>query len=192
MNLLKKIIYMLLISITFSCSEKELNNRINDSNVQNKNNELTKDSSFFAIIEYDSLNPIFSNFEINNAYPSKFNFTEIIKVDSILKGSITDYNNTKAIERFNIYKNKSSLNGATIDNFKIDLKNFKVQYVPLNHYKSDKIVFVNCFCKDFDTQNKSNWKKEIVHVLDGGNCFFNVKINLTKRTYFQFSVNSNG
>lgn len=69
----------------------------------------------------------------------------------------------------------------------IDLKNYKRQYFPYINEWGEKLVWINCFCKsDF---NFNDWKKEIVIVADGGSCFFNVTINLTKKKYEQFSTN---
>lgn len=55
----------------------------------------------------------------------------------------------------------------------------------------DKIVWINCFCKSREGDFK-NWKKDIIQVKDGGNCFLNVTVNITKRSYTSFMVNGNG
>ncbi len=31
-----------------------------------------------------------------------------------------------------------------------------------------------------------DWKSKVVYVMDGGACYFNVRINLTKGSYFRF------
>lgn len=51
--------------------------------------------------------------------------------------------------------------------------------------KGEKEVWINCFCVDV----RRDWKKQIVEVYDGGNCFFNLKINLNKSQYYELSVN---
>lgn len=72
----------------------------------------------------------------------------------------------------------------------IDLKNYKRQYIPFVNSKGEKKVYINCFCIldcGFDY-----WKKSLVHVDDGGSCFFQVTINLTTLEYEQFGTNGYG
>ncbi|AEV98146.1 hypothetical protein A4D02_33690 [Niastella koreensis] len=79
------------------------------------------------------------------------------------------------------------LTNCVQNNKDIDLKNgkYKRQYVAVTNDKGEKIVWVNCFCHvdGFD------WKKSIVMVSDGGSCYFNVEINLTRGEYNGFWVN---
>ena len=69
--------------------------------------------------------------------------------------------------------------------FIIDLNRYKRQYVAVLNHQGEKEVWINCFC---DTQNQ-NWRKQIIQVLDGGNCYFNLKMNLTTRKYYNLMVN---
>ncbi len=62
------------------------------------------------------------------------------------------------------------------------------QFVGFVDANGDKIIWVNCFCKGEESSFK-NWKNRVVFVSDGGNCFFNVKINITKNTYYDLMVN---
>jgi|SRR5271169_1037639 len=66
-----------------------------------------------------------------------------------------------------------------------DLKNYKCQYVPILNGENQREVWVNCFCQTMDI----NWKSKIVQIMDGGTCFFNVRINLAKGSYFNLYVN---
>ena len=52
----------------------------------------------------------------------------------------------------------------------------------------DKVLWVNCFCMAESVVLKK-WKTDIVYVADGGNCFFNVKINLKSKQYYGLIVN---
>ncbi len=56
----------------------------------------------------------------------------------------------------------------------------------IKNVKGEKEVWVNCFCS---VQYMDYWKKQVVFVKDGGNCFFNVKINITKKSFSDFEVN---
>ena len=64
------------------------------------------------------------------------------------------------------------------------------QFVGATDASGDKIIWVNCFCKKEESVFK-NWKNSIIHVADGGNCFFHVKINITKNTFLDLMVNGN-
>ena len=62
---------------------------------------------------------------------------------------------------------------------------YRKQFVPVINRKGEKEVWVNCLCDDDD----DDWKKGIIMVDDGGNCYFNLKINLTKKTFSQIMIN---
>lgn len=66
---------------------------------------------------------------------------------------------------------------------KID-KNYKVQLVPVINEKGEKEVWINCFCS-----SHGDWRKGIIMVDDGGSCFFNLKINLSKSIAYELTVN---
>lgn len=69
-----------------------------------------------------------------------------------------------------------------------NLEDYDRQFVGAIDENGDKIIWINCFCKKEEGSFKK-WKEEIVHVADGGNCFFNMKANITKNTYTDFIVN---
>ena len=60
------------------------------------------------------------------------------------------------------------------------------QYVAGINGNGDKIVWINFFC---GPPKKKNWKNEIIMVADGGSCYFNLKVNLTEKKYYEYSVN---
>ncbi len=70
----------------------------------------------------------------------------------------------------------------------IILSEYRRQYIAYINQKGEKLVWVNCFCE----QNFNDWKKAIVRVMDGGRCFFNVKINLTRKTFEDLMINGVG
>ncbi len=72
--------------------------------------------------------------------------------------------------------------------FKRKLEDYNRQFVGGEMESGDKIIWVNCFCSS-ESENMKNWKKEIILVADGGNCFFNVKINLKNKAYYDLLVN---
>jgi hypothetical protein len=70
----------------------------------------------------------------------------------------------------------------------IKLTNYKRQYVCGINKEGDKIVWVNCFCSD-SKEHLRYWKQQVVFVMDGGDCYFNLKINLSKKTKYDIMVN---
>lgn len=65
------------------------------------------------------------------------------------------------------------------------------QYVGAIDSAGDKIIWINCFCKS-EVDHFKEWKNKLAMVKDGGNCFINVTVNLTKNDYTRFDVNGNG
>ena len=79
----------------------------------------------------------------------------------------------------------SSTNGRE---FFINLATYQKQYVPVINEAHQKEVWVNAFCY---VKGAEKWKKELMRdEEESGKCFFNVKINLTQKTYNSFVVNS--
>ncbi|RDC65310.1 hypothetical protein [Adhaeribacter pallidiroseus] len=84
--------------------------------------------------------------------------------------TIEDYN-TKVNEGFK--KRGESRRYAKMYQIR-DLKNYKIQYVPYLNEKREKEIWINGFCDSFN----KDWRKEIIHVFDGGNCYFTIRLNL--------------
>ena len=112
---------------------------------------------------------------------TEFKTTELTKADLKL---IDDLLN-EAVNDFNETQEKRQKDGDTFGSF-IDLKKYKRQYIPQENKNGTREVWVNCFCRSHDDKK---WQNELVMVRDGGNCFFNLKIDLTNKKYFEFSVN---
>jgi hypothetical protein len=73
-----------------------------------------------------------------------------------------------------------------INDYVIDLKCYYRQYIVVYNKRGEKEVWVNCFC---NIQSLNNWREKAVIVMGGGNCFFNVRINLTRKSFSDFMVN---
>lgn len=56
------------------------------------------------------------------------------------------------------------------------LRTYKFQLIPYLNENGQKLVWVNAFC----SKENDNWKSEPVIVSDGGDCYFNLTINLSK------------
>jgi hypothetical protein len=60
---------------------------------------------------------------------------------------------------------------------------YKRQYMGLIE-NGEQVIYANFFCSDHE-----NWQEEIVFVLDGGDCYFQVKYNPQTDEFYDLSVN---
>ncbi|MCB2195382.1 MAG: hypothetical protein KQH79_05960 [Bacteroidetes bacterium] len=67
------------------------------------------------------------------------------------------------------------------------VKEYYRQYSFFIDQYNDKIVYINAFCGE--PKYPCDWKNEFMDVLDGGDCYWSIQINLTKESYFDFIVN---
>jgi hypothetical protein len=66
-------------------------------------------------------------------------------------------------------------------------KSYYRQYVGYIDNKGDRIILINAFCEPFN--EKRDLKTDWVFILDGGSCFYQIKINLSTLKCFDFFVN---
>lgn len=131
------------------------------------------DTSLISIIQFDNS----TGWLFDKTYsPTTLNQSDIKKIELLLTNCVDDYNK-KLSDNHKQY-------------FSIDLikKRYKRQYVAVVNKKGEKLVWVNCLCQ---THN-DNWRTSIILVDDGGNCYFNLKINLTKEKCYDLMVNGLG
>ncbi len=114
----------------------------------------------YMIIGYQEKYNIFKN-----SKPTELNEQEISNLNRILEDALSQYNLSKTS--------------------KFDLNDYKRQYVPVINDLGEKEVWINCLCN----QNNENWKNGIILVEDGGSCYFNLKINLSKSKYYDLIIN---
>ena len=161
-------------------------------------NDLTKSNSLdtLAIIDkaiLDSVDFVVLNvdtLETQHIFPSTYTSTdliegEIIKCEKLLKSYILDYNK-EAIMRFDLIKKKYPNQRFYSKDFTIELKDYGRQYIAALSDKGDKVVYVNCYCNPAEFSYRD---KELVDVDDGGNCYFDFKVDLNKNEIFDFATN---
>ena len=110
------------------------------------------------------------------------NSSELVQIEEILLQAIRD-------DKFNFLKTKRI----------VELKKkYYRQYLCYTNESGEKIVYINSMCElftDYDKDNKPikfDWKTKMVDVSDGGECYWNIKINLTNKTYFDLIINGYG
>ena len=121
------------------------------------------DTSQYAVVKYDDRYQIF-----HNAMPASISTEEIDTVLNLLKDGISKYNNS------------TKKNDLMIRN----MHQYKIQLVPVLNIRGEKEIWVNGLCE----VSGNSWKHQIIYVLDGGNCYFNAKINLTTKKVYEIGI----
>lgn len=174
-----KTICILLLLATGANSCTQPNNETQNSTHQSTMT-LTTDS-IVAVLPYT---PQFQPLLPNAKDTVSLNERELADIDKIVNACITEYNGYQSRE----YELMIQHGSAPIDksDMLIQLSKYKRQYIAFINDKNEKEIWVNCFC---DQLYDSKWRKELVLVKDGGNCYFNLKVNLTSYSYYNLSVN---
>ncbi|MDL2313262.1 hypothetical protein LJC68_10350, partial [Bacteroidales bacterium OttesenSCG-928-B11] len=169
------LIFLLTISIT-SCGQANTSKE----NPNKQTGKIELDSSIIAIFPFNTT----QHWIFRNNKQVDLTSDDLQKIETILTECLNDYN-AEQEGKFREINDKHPEHKLNKKNFVIDLKRYKRQYVATENSKGEKEVWINCFC---DTWGK-NWKTNLVFVKDGGNCYFNLKINLTTGESYEFMVN---
>jgi c-di-AMP phosphodiesterase-like protein len=164
--------------------------RTSDSNLTNSDNVDTLstvdnaalDSLDFNIVKYDtSYYYIFPKTFVSTDLSDK----EIVACENLLRLFIENYN-VEAKKRFDEMTKQYPNVKFNVRDYTIELEDYGRQYMSVVSDKGEKMVYVNCFCdpKEFEYRDK-----ELVQVHDGGNCFFNFRVDLKNKTIFDFMEN---
>ena len=165
-------VFFCLISCNRPGPEERLYNKLTES--------FEIDTSKFTILPFDSL----KYFAFKTGKPANLTSGDLREIERMLRDCINHYNREREKE---LKRLKSKFPKRTFDDerYLINLNRYKRQYFAIINEKGEKEVWVNCFC---NTDN-SDWKMEPIFVKDGGNCYFNVKINLKTKKYYELAVN---
>jgi hypothetical protein len=135
---------------------------------------------------------------VENVFPkthsaASINNAELKLIDSLMEAFVADYNLKEASKKQEAYKKSHPKDASNLADFSFDMKDYKKQYMAVTNAKGEKEVWVNCFCKSIEkTIEFSDWKDYVVRVYDGGSCFFNIKLNLDHKSYYNLKINSEG
>jgi hypothetical protein len=138
-----------------------------DNFFRNQTIRDTDDTSVFTVL---SIRATKQFFVVKGSKPIQLSQKDLIEIDNILLICINDHNKLDT-SRTNI----------------MELANYKRQYVPYK-INGERKVFVNCFSKYM--QDFPHWKKYFVAVDGGGKAFFSLTINLTKKDYSGYWINT--
>jgi len=124
----------------------------------------------YVIFPYD---PIEYEWIIKDGIPAKLTANELEKINELLQLAVHKYNT----------ETKTSW-GSDVS--PIDLSKYNRQYIAAINANKEKEVYINCL---WHSKENKSWNDHFVFVVDGGNHYFQVKINLTKNTITMFKVN---
>lgn len=158
-----------LTNVLTSCGQSQ--NKKAGQMVANKSaKRIQFDTSKTTIIAYNkkSIYPFYNSYK-----PTTLTQKDINNIDSLLIACVTNYNNSLDKDH---------------KEWSIDLKKYtyRKQLVAAKNSKGETEVWVNCFCDALDSEK---WKTQIMRVDDGGNCYFNFKINLAIKKFYDLGVN---
>ena len=146
------------------------------------------DTSRYSILKFDK--DIDKYAFDKKVKPCELNGIEIQQIENLIGKKVSEYNKIEKDSSIAITKRLKRKMRNTNFIWKGDYietpVNYYKQLIPVINSKGEKEVWVNCFC---DKEEKAYWKKSIVLVTDGGSCYFNLKINLTKNLAYDLMVN---
>ncbi len=166
---LRKSIYIFLILI-LSCNGSKKATETTQSNY------VLTESEYVIFTFQEKSHRIFKD-----AKPTELTQTELTEIEEILKIAVDNINQT---QEQHFIKDSKEYRKYKRTNSDLELRNYYRQYVPVINKMNEKEVWINFFCNNFGT--------EILTVHDGGNCFWNIKVNLTKKEYSKLRINGHG
>lgn len=171
------------LSIYFLSSCGESKPESNALPVETPATQVSTDTLDFATLPSDSSTHLITGFP-RNLEAATLTGADQRLIDSLMDAVAVDYNKQLLSQK------ARPADTTALAPSPIDLKTYKKQYIAVLNAKGEKEVWANCFCKAIEKRIEFvDWKKTPVKVIDGGNCFFNVKLNLAQRKAYDLKVN---
>ncbi|TAJ15366.1 hypothetical protein DMA11_01635 [Marinilabiliaceae bacterium JC017] len=116
-------------------------------------------------------------------------------IESFYKPTEEDFRVAESVIIDAILKDKSGRRYILdVDN----VRNYYRQYAFYSAMNGDSMVYVNGLCEILEFPSDScgiatfkpfEWKNKFMCVEDGGDCYWSIMINKSKRSYYHFSIN---
>jgi len=166
---------LVLLSLILACTDKKVS-------LEAKEQVFHLDESEYTILPFSEN----ENYFFKNAKPATLSNEELILIEKLFQKMRIEFNErqAKAIAKYNQEKPNNYQLKKT--DFELKTEGFKRQYLPVLNQKGEKEVWINFFCHDFDDDI---WKTSILNVADGGNCYYNLKINLATKEVYHLRIN---
>ncbi|HMQ49773.1 MAG TPA: hypothetical protein PKA00_20045 [Saprospiraceae bacterium] len=176
---MRQLVFLFLISLTACNGQTKKSDQTIDKQTEASNFEVP--DSTYVILDYKSdWHWLFKDVE-----PATLTENELVEVESIIEKAVKE-NNEQQQESLEKHNKEYPNNQWTETGFELRTKGFKRQYVPVINRDGQKEIWINFFCDDW---GNDNWKSGLMIVEDGGNCYFNLKVNLETGTYSELYIN---
>jgi hypothetical protein len=159
---MKMMFYIFLLFTLVSCVNKQ------PQKINIDNDEPLIEGIDFVILHYDIKDDEWMEYLFENSIASELTIDDLGIINNILSNAIYKYNMNESKD--------------------IILSKYKRQYIAVYNEYGEKEVYINCFNAKY-IEELGYWKTKLVVVRDGGNNFFQLKINLSKKIYYDFFVN---
>lgn len=159
---MKNILYIGLLFFNYS-SVAGITNNLSAADLKLMN--CVSDTSRYAVLADADISRIF-NYDCK---PAKLSCADLISIDSLLRN---------VINRHNLFFS---------DNEEMQVQpfeNYRFQLISVVNPSGEKLVWVNAICEEIP-----EWRKKLVYVSDGGNCYFKTRINLHSKTCQVLMIN---
>jgi len=120
-------------------------------------------TEIYTILPYDSTSMQAMNwyYKDENGHPDTLTARQVDSLETIVDSAYRDYTKDSTAYQHSL----------------LPLKNYRRQYVAVCTDNGEKQVWVNFLCADLN----GDWKHVALSVDDGGKCFFQLFINVTRR-----------
>ncbi|UOE48405.1 hypothetical protein MTO98_28770 [Mucilaginibacter sp. SMC90] len=113
---------------------------------------------------------------INMFFGKSYRFTQlsnadVVEIDSILTKAVEDHKKEGSYVLVN------------------DPDKYYKQVLAAKNEAGEQEVYLNCLCS---LTNNKDWRQHIIAMIDGGSCYFRVKMNLQTKKVISFLVNDPG
>jgi hypothetical protein len=183
------IVIFIIISL-FSCGQKKTSNIVQEPSIAD-----LLDTAKIAILPYDTIN---CKWLFKDCSQAELTYEDFVTIESLLKECIAKYNVEEEV-RFKEMCNKYPQYAPNIRCDSIEITRYWRQYIVVTNQQGEKETFINFFCnqpediiEDGDEIRfvpSDRWKSGLVIVEDGGSCYFQIKINLSTKKWYDFGVN---
>jgi hypothetical protein len=114
---------------------------------------------------------------------SKLSKKELKIVDNLLINAVNIYNDSLKI-KLNSWNKKDKTYHWDYEKEKLNLRYYVRQYSISTNENGDKVVHILCLCS-YDSEM---WRNQRISVNDGGSCYLNAEINITKNKVEYFGT----
>jgi hypothetical protein len=173
-----RVVYIILVVIVLtSCSQNSADDH-----------DTFPTDTLIAIIPLDTASEYLRG-EINGSQ-SILSLDEFEIIEPIFLDAVKEYNEIGATRLFNSWRQNYDSLEAKLEHFKIDVKNYRRQYVATTNSLGQKEIYINCFRQDEDPGFRHNdWRSSMALAEGGGMNYFHLTINLATRKHTGISVN---